>query len=1000
MPKGANGPARRALDRVLGSDPGLTRLRTALAGAVTMISTMALEYGYARTTHAGAQGTMIAIMLGAMLSMMGTMALTGSAAWPKIRTAAFFPVVLGAGMLVGVEVAGRTDLQLAMFVAVMFVAVYVRRFGMAFFFYGFMLWIGYFFASFLHATLAGLPTLLYDVALATAWVLLLMCTVLRTHPGRALRRVGRAFDARARAVAGACAALLESDPDDPWRMDRQRRRLHARQHRLAEAALIIEGWSAENGALSGPAAGPLLRRRLLDIHLTVDSLSAAAETLTAESGALITPAARILEAVARRDHDSAEALARLMLDADADADRDGPARHLAAAVVDYVALAERLPGAGAEDRADWSADEAADAEADAALLSAEAAVEFTPTLALNAGMLPGSAAVAGAVKARGHRWNPFSRLSLTTRQAIQVAIAATLAILAGRELNQTRYYWAVLATFIAFTGTATRSETTIKALNRVAGTLVGLGAGIGLAHLTAGHTLWTLAVIVVAMACGNYVVTVSYAGMVFCVTIMVSQLYGVLHELSAQLLLLRLEETALGAGIGIAVALVVVPTSTRDTVVTARRRYFAALSDLLTACATRMAAPTPGAADQQPPATDDALESLTRTLDHRFQQLALVARPLTRPLVWRNDPRLTRHRLTLLASTTRHSRALALAPRDPRRTVTDADLAAACRELAGVAGVLAEEPPARRHGRRRAVDVTARLEAADAALYAHRPQGGTSGAPPAGRRLAHLRQLLHELALAPGVSYAFPAGTGVLPAAAVPPAVPAAPARPAVAAGPAGARPTAHGLVRDGSGRPLARAALTIGDAQGREVARTATGQDGGFTVELPGPGTYVLSGAAEGHLSGAIPFAAEGRPVEIGLELSSFGGLTGVVRDAVTGAGVPGAFLTVTGSGQAEVCSGQSALDGGYHLDGLAAGRYALTVGARGYQAASSPFDMPVTEPGGSVWWEVRLAPAAWGYDPTAAPVGRQAYQGVQAPGEPPAVRGTRTGGGQHRLT
>ena len=87
------------------------------------------------------------------------------------------------------------------------------------------------------------------------------------------------------------------------------------------------------------------------------------------------------------------------------------------------------------------------------------------------------------------------------------------------------------------------------------------------------------------MSCGFYLVSISYAAMIFFVTIMVSQLYSELHEFSASLLTLRLEETAIGAAIGIAVALVVLPTSTRDTVTSARSRYYTALGELLHASA-------------------------------------------------------------------------------------------------------------------------------------------------------------------------------------------------------------------------------------------------------------------------------------------------------------------------------------------------------------------------------------------------------------------------------
>ena len=158
------------------------------------------------------------------------------------------------------------------------------------------------------------------------------------------------------------------------------------------------------------------------------------------------------------------------------------------------------------------------------------------------GDLPGSPSVAAEVAPRAHRWNPLGRLDLTTRQAVQVAIAGGLAILLGSGLSTTRYYWAVIAAFVAFAGTSTRSETFIKAGNRVLGTLVGLFAAIWLAELTRGSTALVLVVILASVFLGFYLLRVSYAFMIFFITIMVAQLYSVLNEFSDGLLVLRLED--------------------------------------------------------------------------------------------------------------------------------------------------------------------------------------------------------------------------------------------------------------------------------------------------------------------------------------------------------------------------------------------------------------------------------------------------------------------------
>ena len=690
------GAIREAWDRVIASDPGLVRARMAISAAVGMTTALAVEYVYASAIHAGPRGVLVAMMLGAVVAMMGSMAMTGTAAWPRVRTGVFFPVAFGAGMLPGALVAGREDLMLTIFVVVMFVAVWARRFGPAFFFYGFMLWMGYFFAAFLDADLSELPSLLEDVLIGTAVSILLSITLLRTHPRRTLQRVQRAFSARARAVARASADLLEAS-GDPRRTARVQRRLHARGLRLAETALMIEAWTVEPGVLPQDWSGAALRRQLLDAQLAIDELAQAATALAAHGGDLLRPAARIAGHLARHEYPAvlyaAEAVLRgdkTAADAvDAELQRafellgavalalpaatgsvsatgdlvsgSGPVAHpvgaqaaavrLAHAAVDYVVLASEVADPPRADPDDVSAG-------------------FVPAATFVAGMLPGSASIAGNLQARGGRWNPLSRASLTTRQAVQVALAGALAIILGRQISDARYYWAVIATFVTFTGTSTRSETSLKAVNRVFGTLVGLGAGIGLAEATAGHTLLVLVVIVLTMSCGFYVVNVSYAGMIVFVTIMVSQLYSVLHEFTPGLLVLRLEETALGAAIGIAVGLVVLPTSTREAVQAAERAFLDAVAAILEETASAWE----GVDSAEPTA-------LVRRMEDQLRRLALVARPLTRPLISGADPALMRHRLMLDAAAARHIRALAAARPRP---ADGAEFAQACRALARI----------------------------------------------------------------------------------------------------------------------------------------------------------------------------------------------------------------------------------------------------------------------------------------------------------------------------
>jgi hypothetical protein len=151
---------------------------------------------------------------------------------------------------------------------------------------------------------------------------------------------------------------------------------------------------------------------------------------------------------------------------------------------------------------------------------------------------------------------------------------------------------------------------------------------------------------------------------------------------------------------------VVTPLSTKDTVRSARDAVLTVLAELLDAAAERR-----------------DLDAVSRTLDTRIWQLALVARPLTVPMLGGTVSPRTRHRLALYASLGMHARAL-------RRP--DPQLAPACRALADAVRQIVDSPVG-------AVQPAAEgpLAAADAALFAP--------GVPASRPLIHLRHVLREL---------------------------------------------------------------------------------------------------------------------------------------------------------------------------------------------------------------------------------------------------------------
>jgi uncharacterized membrane protein YccC len=150
----------------------------------------------------------------------------------------------------------------------------------------------------------------------------------------------------------------------------------------------------------------------------------------------------------------------------------------------------------------------------------------------------------------------------STRSAIQATIGGALAIVGGELLSSQRWYWAVIAGFVVFAGTNSRGDLLIKGWRRIWGTLAGIVAGTVLATLFAGDITVNVVALMVCIFFAFYFVAVSYGLMTFFITIMLGMLYDILGTFTPDLLLLRLEETAIGVASSVLAAMVVLPART------------------------------------------------------------------------------------------------------------------------------------------------------------------------------------------------------------------------------------------------------------------------------------------------------------------------------------------------------------------------------------------------------------------------------------------------------
>jgi len=167
------------------------------------------------------------------------------------------------------------------------------------------------------------------------------------------------------------------------------------------------------------------------------------------------------------------------------------------------------------------------------------------------------------------------------RPALQAAAAAGLAIFLSELLLPERWYWAAFAAFVMFQGTRSRGESLAKGVAFVAGTSAGLVVGVLLATLFASHELLSLAAVVVAVFLAFQAYMAAYGVMVFWITVILGLMFGMLGFFTFDVLLLRLQESAIGVASGALVASLMLVRREESVTGEAARTFLQALRALL-----------------------------------------------------------------------------------------------------------------------------------------------------------------------------------------------------------------------------------------------------------------------------------------------------------------------------------------------------------------------------------------------------------------------------------
>ncbi|MGN6684614.1 MAG: FUSC family protein [Devosia sp.] len=567
-------PFRRLRDRLGASDPAFSRLRLASRALLALALNVGLLLGLAQL-HAL---PFTAYGLAFVLSFNGSLAVRDKGSRAQAVTRAYaglgaFAAVTGASLLAPWPLVG--DLA---FLAVIFAAVYLRRFGQRWTAVGMIGVMAYFMGNYTRPVPADLPWLALAIALALSVTQIVTNVLLRDEPRRDFGRALASLDQRVAAILTELASAPQVE----------RPKLQAQLNRLRDIVMMAEGLipQREDGGLAARGPASDLAIALFDVQLVTERL--------VRSSYVDRPPAALLRA----------ALDRTPLP-----ETDSVAAH----------LLQRLERSRSQ---------------------IDTSLKATPSPFSAAG----PAASAAKSIAVAHWWQ---RPELQT--AVQVTLACAIAMTIGIATSPSRWYWAVITAFIVFNNTKSRADTAQRALQRSLGTMAGLVGGTIIATLLHGQPLATAALMPVAFFLAFYYLQVSYSVMIFFITIALALLYGLTGSFTPELLLLRLEETVIGAAAGTLVAFLIFPVRAATGIGAALDKYLKALADLVEAARGR-------AMGEAEPLH---LLARSRLLDRAYTDLATAVRPIGGP--WAAVTRFgeVRARLLLLSGIVHWARVLA-----------------------------------------------------------------------------------------------------------------------------------------------------------------------------------------------------------------------------------------------------------------------------------------------------------------------------------------------------
>jgi uncharacterized membrane protein YccC len=529
------------LENIILFDPGYVRLKMALRGTIGVVIIFLLGSALVQRVHASPS----LAFLDPMIAMMGTVALIDLKPSDEKFAILFMTLPACVGVVLSILLIPWPTLRLVTFLVCTFGTVVLRRFGAKWAGVGLVTFMAYFSSLFFPFHAADIPWTFLVIPGATFFTYIIRFWLIRDRPERTLRQLTDVFVLRERRMLAVIVDCLE----------------RARQQNLKPLVHTL----------------PPLWLPVRTSFIQLNELALAIEQFLERSDSRSLRAASSdfqLELFER------EFLLRRLWDAGANLFRQFPDDHgLRDAVIADVIDVQRQAFDASEVMPRSRVGELL-----AAVPEAQYLVQDFIQARFNAAPAQRTRLGTGAAMEKvlqtvtelprpGPPAKPASGLHINTRQAIQATLATALASVLGGRLSAQKWYWASISAFFVFIG-ASRGDTLIRATLRIVGTVVGLGLGFLLATLSAERSTGEWVLVVVSISLAIYLSRVTFG---FWSALLFSSMFALLYDrmglMTRDVLFLRIEETLIGALMGVLVASIILPTSTHAVVREAVVRY-------------------------------------------------------------------------------------------------------------------------------------------------------------------------------------------------------------------------------------------------------------------------------------------------------------------------------------------------------------------------------------------------------------------------------------------